>query len=381
MVIEWAMYFALGFLSAGVLALALMSALWRRAVRLTTRRVETRLPADIEAVVAEKDMAAARFARDLRRLEMALADLRRQNAEERIEVGRQRVALDVMRQARDGETARVEAGLAREVALAEEIAERDRRLAERAEELSEAQRRIDELEADVGEHVSSIAGLERDIEDRDVEVATRKTEIGALMVQIEAARERSAEQLRRVDDLTTEKGRAETLAAQERDRADRLDKRIERLVADVADREDVADRRQRELERAREALTMANARIALLGNRAGETAQPGDNLLRSLDLLETRNRDLEARLTASEQEATRLRAGGAAAGEVTREGLRDQIAGLAAEMALITGALEGPGSPIDRIVAGAASGTGGQPTLAERIRVLRAAAGGGAAAK
>ena len=39
MTIELAMYFALGFLTAGVLALALMTSLWRRAVRLTTRRV------------------------------------------------------------------------------------------------------------------------------------------------------------------------------------------------------------------------------------------------------------------------------------------------------------------------------------------------------
>jgi len=371
MTIELAMYFALGFLTAGVLALALMTSLWRRAVRLTTRRVADVLPADMEAIVAEKDMAAARFARDTRRYELALGEMRRKEAEARLDVGRQRKAIDDMRLERDAEAAKVAEGLARETALAAEIADRDGQLGMRAKELVAAGHRIVALEKQVAEHETSLAGLTRDIGDRDVEVATRKTEIAALTAQIEAARDRSVEMLRKIDDLITEKGRLETLAAQERDRADRLDKRIERLVADVADREEVADRRQRELERSREALAVANSRIAVLGQRGEAAVAPGDNMLRSLDLLESRNRDLEARLKAAEQENTRLTAAGAVPGETTRAALRGQIAELAAEMVHLTGKLEGPGSPIDRIVAGADGVGGPRPTLAERIRTLR----------
>lgn len=371
MVIEWAMYFALGFLTAGVLALVLMTSLWRRAVRLTTRRVADGLPADMEAILADKDMAAARFARDSRRFEMALDDLRRREADARIDVGRQRKAIDDMRLERDAERARIEEGLAREADLAREIAERDEQLVMRAKELVASGHRIVALEKQLGAQEASLAALTRDVGDRDVEASTRKAEISALTAQLEAARERSVEQLRKVDALTAEKGRLETLAAQERDRADRLDKRIERLVADVADREEVADRRHRELERAREALSMANSRISRLGSTGDAAVPPGDNMLRSLDLLESRNRDLEARLKEAEQKNARLTAAGAVPGETTRAALRGQIAELAAEMVHLTSRLEGPGSPIDRIVAGADGSASGRPTLAERIRTLR----------
>ena len=58
MTIETAMWFALGFLVAAVLGLVLMASLWRRAVRLTTRRVEAGVPADAEAALARADVVA-----------------------------------------------------------------------------------------------------------------------------------------------------------------------------------------------------------------------------------------------------------------------------------------------------------------------------------
>ena len=53
-------------------------------------------------------------------------------------------------------------------------------------------RRYSDLEGEIEGHRTTIAGLERDRDDRTVEVATRKTEIGALDVQLEAARDRAA---------------------------------------------------------------------------------------------------------------------------------------------------------------------------------------------
>lgn len=360
MTIETAMYFALGFLSAGILALVIMSSLWRRAVRLTTLRVEKRMPADMEAVRADRDMAAARFARDLRRLELVHADLRRREAEARIEAAR---TADAAAEVRDLHAA----GLVREETARVTIEARDATIAEHVAARAQADERIAGLEGRVEEHLGTIAGLTQHLGDREVEVATRKTEIGALEVQIDAARERSAEQMRRIDELMTDKGRLETQLAQERDRAGRLDKRIERLIADVADREEVADRRQRELDRTREALTLANQRIGLLSQR--DEAAPNQTLLRSLDRLEARNHELEARLAGGG-----ARAAGGGDDATTREGLRDQIADLAAEVVHLTGSLEGHGSPIDRIVAAPEAGAGRRPTLADRIRALRATA-------
>ncbi len=382
MTIEWAMWFALGFLVAAVLALVVMAASWRRAVRLTTRRIAASVPADAAAALAEKDLQSARFARDVRRFELTLSDLRRRNTEERVAVGRQTIALDEMRQARDAEVARVEAGLAREAALGAEIVVRDTMLAERAEDLVARDATIARHEETIADHEATIASLHGTIGGRDVELATRRLDIDAKQTRIEALESEVRQKNGRIDELRKTLGLAETVVAQEKDRADRLDRRIERLVADVADREEIADRRQRELERSRQALTSANARIAALSQKleSGDGApRPGDNVEHSVELLENRTRDLESRLEAAERERDRLAAAlretetGPAGGSATRAKLREDIADLAAEMVRLTGAVENGDGKIAEILATSSGVDGPRPSLADRIRALRAA--------
>ncbi|WP_204351678.1 hypothetical protein, partial [Klebsiella variicola] len=62
MTIETAMVFALGFLLASLLALGLLGAVWRRAVKLTTRRVENAIPLSMAEIKADKDQLRAEFA-------------------------------------------------------------------------------------------------------------------------------------------------------------------------------------------------------------------------------------------------------------------------------------------------------------------------------
>lgn len=64
------MYFALGVLIATLLALLVLPAVWHRAVRLTTRRVEAAVPLSLFEVQADKDQQRAFFAVNQRRLEL-----------------------------------------------------------------------------------------------------------------------------------------------------------------------------------------------------------------------------------------------------------------------------------------------------------------------
>ena len=66
------MIFALGFLVAGILALLVLPLFWRRAVRLSRRRVEMQMPLSIAEVVADRDRLRAEFAVERRRLEQSL---------------------------------------------------------------------------------------------------------------------------------------------------------------------------------------------------------------------------------------------------------------------------------------------------------------------
>jgi hypothetical protein len=70
MLIENMMYFALGLLVAGLIALIIMPAVWKRAVRLTKRRIEAATPITLSEFRADKDQLRAEFALSTRRLEM-----------------------------------------------------------------------------------------------------------------------------------------------------------------------------------------------------------------------------------------------------------------------------------------------------------------------
>ncbi len=411
MSIEWAMWFALGFLSAGILALLVTAAVWRRAVRLTTRRVRAAVPAGVEAVRAEADLERARFARDGRRFEMALADLRRRNAEERVAVDRGRVEIDRLA---DGLAAEHEVRTAAEATVAtltQTLATRDARVAELEGDLSGALEREAGLETLVRErdegiahlieshrrtladtdaahraaladltadHATAAEALRGEIADRETEAATRKTTTVALEAQIRSLKLQLAETVAQREDARRARGLAETASEQEKDRADRLDRRITRLVADVADREERVERMGRELERSRQAVVFANARagaVVAAGGNGDAPAGVGDNLVASLEQLERRNRELEDRLAA----VVRGGAEGADDAEApTRESLRRSLTDLAAEIVHLSALAEGPRSPIDRIVSAAEPASVGAG-LAERIRALRGRAPNAAA--
>jgi chromosome segregation ATPase len=75
-VIEQAIYFALGFIVAALLALAILPAFWRRAYRLTRRDLEAQLPVSPRDIAAERDQLRAKFAVERRQLELAVDEAR-----------------------------------------------------------------------------------------------------------------------------------------------------------------------------------------------------------------------------------------------------------------------------------------------------------------
>ncbi|HRJ68995.1 MAG TPA: hypothetical protein PK812_05240 [Beijerinckiaceae bacterium] len=70
--IEAIMYLAIGALLAGLLAIALLPALWRRAERLSRQRLMATLPVTPNEMAAEKDQIRAAAAVEVRRLEVRL---------------------------------------------------------------------------------------------------------------------------------------------------------------------------------------------------------------------------------------------------------------------------------------------------------------------
>ncbi|WP_094463759.1 hypothetical protein [Pannonibacter phragmitetus] len=82
------MYGLLGFLAASLLGLAVLSAVWKRAVRLTREAVLATTPTSYREIMAARDTLRAEHAVELRRLERELSRLKEESTRLRAEAGR-----------------------------------------------------------------------------------------------------------------------------------------------------------------------------------------------------------------------------------------------------------------------------------------------------
>ncbi|MBL4598603.1 MAG: hypothetical protein JKX93_06490 [Rhizobiaceae bacterium] len=94
--LEGILYFVLGFLAAGLLALMVSPAIWNRAVMLTKKRIESSVPLTLNEIQADKDQLRAEFAMSTRRLEMSVEELREKAAVQIIEINRKRDELALL---------------------------------------------------------------------------------------------------------------------------------------------------------------------------------------------------------------------------------------------------------------------------------------------
>lgn len=148
MLIENIMYFALGALVAGLVALVIMPAVWQRAVRLTKRRIEAATPITMAEFRADKDQLRAEFALSTRRLEMNVEALRKRLAEQLSDVNQKRTDLGALKSERESHLAVVSELEAREVDLRTRILQLEKEGADLAQRLRMRDR---ELETRTGE--------------------------------------------------------------------------------------------------------------------------------------------------------------------------------------------------------------------------------------
>jgi len=126
MLIENIMYFALGLLAAGLLALIIMPAVWKRAVRLTKRRIEAATPITMAEFRADKDQLRAEFALTTRKLEMTIETLRKRLADQLNDADGRRTDMGVLKNEREGYLAELSERGTREAQMSARLAELER---------------------------------------------------------------------------------------------------------------------------------------------------------------------------------------------------------------------------------------------------------------
>ncbi len=406
--IETALFFVLGFFCAGFLALMVAPAIWRRAVAITRRRIEASTPMTMEEIQADKDRLRAEFAMATRRLEREIAALKQKDAGQVVELSRNEEEFRRLAEERDERNRQI-------AELGDDGDNLRERLRQTEERLEAGGRRIAELEQALDEKLQEMQKLERLYEDasyssssRQIELVARETEVEKLSGDIGALRTQRREADRRVREVASEnKSLRDTLRAEQRKVSD-LERRVEQMITALSDREDRLDRREKELARLREQIKTGTGRhsdlqtlldeerdrrvkleadverlnlaLAAMPAASGEreeppapAAGPSDERRRMEDrlkLLTRENRRLRAELDAQAQAVVVL-------GDAERQedaALREQIGELAAEVVHLTSTLDGPDSPIRRVLEnGSAEPPGGATSLADRVRALQKA--------
>jgi chromosome segregation ATPase len=271
------MYFALGFLASGLLALMIMPAIWRRAVRLTKQRIEAATPVTMAEFRADKDQLRAEFALSTRRLERNVEALRARLAEQVVDVSR------------------------RKSELAQAKAERDEKLTI----IGELEDRESELRARILDLEKQGADVAQRLRMRDRDYANLSDQLGAVRGNGTLSNLPDIDQL--YADLTAERDRANFFETQARHLLERLESAENDSSAAaraVAQLREALMRQTDETDESSLALTEAEARIASAENRLNALLHETEQTLEGED---ERHAQLLAEKLSLEEEMAHLR--------------------------------------------------------------------------
>jgi chromosome segregation ATPase len=377
--VEPIMYFGIGFLVAALIGLVVIPLVHGRAVRLTMRRLEAATPLSMAEIQADKDQLRAEFAMSTRRLEISVEQLKAKSTGQLAELGKKGDAINRLKIELGEKTATIFALEARDKALRDQLRATEEEFAIKTGAVQDAARALSAKEEE-------LARLTNELDERSSFAESQKVELVALKAQVEALKERLTEagdEVKAVEDrrdserlelkaatqeLTAERGKVENLGRRvseleqqlvaQTTEAEILGRRAMDLENRLTDQSKLLTQNETEMrhlladiETARKTEADLRAAIAELNGRANITEEA----------LKTERAQLQAELKQANDERTRLTRELATHKRETEESwaservenalLRERINDVAAEVARLASALEGPNSPIDAILA------------------------------
>ena len=391
--IEPIMFFGIGFLVAALIGLVVIPLVHGRAVRLTMRRLEAATPLSMAEIQADKDQLRAEFAMSTRRLEMSVEQLKTKSTSQLAELGKKGDAINRLKLELGEKTATIFALEARDKALRDQLRATEEEFAVKTSAMHDAERALSDKEAELAKLVGAL-------DERSSLADAQKVDIVALKTQVDALKDRltdAGSELKTVEDRRDSE-RVELKAAtqelaEERGKVENLGRRVseleQALVAQTTEAE-ILGRRAQDLEnRLGEQSRLLNESEFELKKLRGEidTARKTEGDLRTAiaeidgrsssasQKLKAENTQLQSELDRAKDERDRLARD---LGNMKREAeevwaservenalLRERINDVAAEVARLASALEGPNSPIDAILAAeTAHDRGGNGTVA-----------------
>jgi chromosome segregation ATPase len=417
--IEPIMFVGIGFLVAGLLVIGVIPLVHARAVRLTMRRLEALTPLSMAEIQADKDQLRAEFAMSTRRLEMSVEQMKAKTTGQLAEIGKKSEAVGRLKLELGEKTAALFALEAKEKQLTDDLHSVEAELAAKVTALEETERALAATQAELAHasgnfHESSVTA-----DSQRVELVALRAQAEVLKAQIESYEKETKELRDRLSyktneaamytqQLTEERAKAEQLGNRvgELDRqilaqateAEVINRRVQELTTRLdeqgrflADREFVSDQLRNEATAAQKTEAEVRSALAEAENRhrfateaiRAEKTQVEDLLKQSQEERAKLQRDIVGMKRDAETAWANERMENAV--------LRERINDVAAEVARLTSALEGPQSPIEAILSADAArpvvapdtanstaapsiapgGAESKGTLADRIRALQ----------
>ena len=423
--IEPVMYLGIGFLVAALLGLLFIPLVHNRAVRLTMRRLEAATPLSIVEIRADKDQLRAEFAMSTRRLEMSVEKMKAKTTSQLAELGKKSDAINQLKKELGEKTATIFSLEARDKTLRDQLRATEEEFQIKSGSLREAERQLADKEAELIKLLGELGERSLLADSQRTEIATFRTQVEAMKVSVTDYERAVAETEQRLsreradaeaaaDELTAARGKLGDLGTRTTDlerqlyvqttEAELLNRRVQDLEARLGDQGRMLAERDYQLERMRNELETARKTETDLRSELATSGSRGSN---AVERFRADIAQLEAQLAAAIEERTKLqREIGTmkrdtestwAAERVENALLRERINDVAAEVARLTAALEGPGSPIESMLAVEASNAGrstsgvnsgrdeataengdsapeNKNTLADRIRALQSTA-------
>ncbi|MBY3594357.1 coiled-coil domain-containing protein [Rhizobium bangladeshense] len=379
--IEYALLFGLGFLTAAFLVFLVSPAVHRRIVWYTENRLKATMPLSPQEVRAQKDMVRALHAAENARTTQDL--LREREKSLSLQLRHDALAVDAGR-------------LAAEISeLQAQIGEMHVEAAEQRSHLRKDENYISQLKTNLHIAEQSAANKESELvamrtrlsklsEQADglrIDLAARETEAESLKFRANALRD-ERDTLRQDVNLLQKRARdAEQKLTQQQHMVIRLEDKAARESASAAEKETLLARRQHEIAKLKEQLKNANAEIRKINRvlRDAGLAKMAAELPAELTVEDMPASVFDTAAIAAEMgEDVRKRSAALAerlqkAKAVTgRDGaIREEIASIAANMVALTALSEGPSSPIRTLLPDAANNNpNDRVSLAERAAAI-----------
>jgi chromosome segregation ATPase len=344
-----------------------------------------------------------------RRLEMSVEQMKARTTSQLAEIGKKSEAIGRLKLELSDKAAALLAVEAKEMILGDELAGTRQELAARSEALDKAERALAEVTAELGKTTGNLSESAATTETQRIELIALRAQVEVLKGQLESYEKETKDLRERLGEETTGRAATDQQLVDERSRIEIMGGRLielERQLLDQTTETEILGRRVEELVSRLEEQTrfLAERDFAAdqLRNEATAVQRAESNMRAEAEVLRSEKSLIEDQLKAAQAERDKLQRDLAAMKHETEKAwaaermenavLRERINDVAAEVARLTSVLEGPGSPIEAILAGdadrprgngngvhgngeklliAAAGDGAKGTLADRIRALQ----------